>query len=228
MANKDTVNISTKDTASSQSRQFKYKWVILAVCFFMVFLCLGFCSSTKSLYLGKITKHLNIPRSLFSINDSCRFISQAVINLFFGSLVAKFGVRKMISFGFLALIGSMLIYAFAETIYVFYIGGVLLGAGGLVRAYTQGAVIALKAAQVVIMEPSQRYLCEVAYPLWDRVTHALKTMPVQLVSSEFTTAVGFTLLVREKDAERLDKKLDDIYTRLNDVAVEVARKEGDK
>lgn len=84
-----------------------------------------------------------------------------------------------------------------------YFGGVLLGAGGLVRAYTQGAVIALKAAQVVIMEPSQRYLCEVAYPLWDRVTHALKTMPVQLVGSEFTTAVGFTLLVREKDAETM-------------------------
>ena len=84
-----------------------------------------------------------------------------------------------------------------------YFGGILLGAGGLVRAYTQGAVIALKAAQVVIMEPSQWYLCEVAYPLWDRVTHALKTMPVQLVSSEFTTAVGFTLLVREKDAEAM-------------------------
>ena len=84
-----------------------------------------------------------------------------------------------------------------------YFGGVLLGAGGLVRAYTQGAVIALKAAQVVVMEPSQRYLCEVAYPLWDRVTHALKTMPVQLVGSEFTTAVGFTLLVREKDAEAM-------------------------
>ena len=97
-----------------------------------------------------------------------------------------------------------------------YFGGVLLGAGGLVRAYTQGAVIALKAAQVVVMEPSQRYLCEVAYPLWDRVTHALKTMPVQLVGSEFTTAVGFTLLVREKDAEQM---LEDL-TRLTDARFE--------
>ena len=97
-----------------------------------------------------------------------------------------------------------------------YFGGILLGAGGLVRAYTQGAVIALKAAQVVIMEPSQRYLCEVAYPLWDRVTHALKTMPVQLVSSEFTTAVAFTLLVREKDAQAM---LDDLI-RLTDAKFE--------
>lgn len=97
-----------------------------------------------------------------------------------------------------------------------YFGGVLLGAGGLVRAYTQGTVIALKAAQVVMMEPSQRYLCEVAYPLWDRVTHALKTMPVQLVGSEFTTAVGFTLLVRERDAEAVLADL----TRLTDARFE--------
>ena len=81
-----------------------------------------------------------------------------------------------------------------------YFGGVLLGAGGLVRAYTQGAVIALKAAQVVVMEPSQHYLCEVSYSLWDKVQHAMKSLPVQLISSEFTTAVTFTLLVREADA----------------------------
>lgn len=82
-----------------------------------------------------------------------------------------------------------------------YFGGVLLGAGGLVRAYTQSCVVALKAAQVVVMEPSRKYLCEVTYPLWDRVQHALKGLPVQLLGSEFTTAVTFTLLMREKDAE---------------------------
>lgn len=112
-----------------EKKSFDYKWVILALSFMMVFVCLGFCSANKGLYLAAITEALGIKRSLFSINDSCRFIAQAVINLFFGSLVGKFGIRKMISFGFLALIGSMLIYAFAETIYVFYIGGVLLGVG---------------------------------------------------------------------------------------------------
>lgn len=82
-----------------------------------------------------------------------------------------------------------------------YFGGVLLGAGGLVRAYTQGTVIALKAAKVVIMEPSAQYMCEVSYPLWDKVQHAMRSMPLQVVSSEFTTSVTFTILVREKDAE---------------------------
>lgn len=102
-----------------------------------------------------------------------------------------------------------------------YFGGVLLGAGGLVRAYTQGAAIALNAAQVVVMEPTQRYLCEVAYPLWDRVRHALNVLPVQLVSSEFTTAVTFSLLVRERDADALIAEL----TRLTDGRVEALLEE---
>ena len=84
-----------------------------------------------------------------------------------------------------------------------YFGGVLLGAGGLVRAYTQGTVVALKAAQVVVMEPSLLYICEVSYPLWDKVQHAMRSLPLQVVSSEFTTAVSFTILVREKDAEEV-------------------------
>ena len=66
-------------------------WValVIASCFMMIFVCLGFCSSNKGLYLSAITGALGIPRSLFSINDSCRFITTAIINLFFGSLCRK-------------------------------------------------------------------------------------------------------------------------------------------
>ena len=100
-----------------------------------------------------------------------------------------------------------------------YFGGILLGAGGLVRAYTQGCVAALKAARVVVMEPSVRYFCEVAYPLWDRVQHLLKSLPAQLEGSEFTTAVTFTLLIREKDEQAVLAEL----TRLTDGRVETLK-----
>lgn len=102
-----------------------------------------------------------------------------------------------------------------------YFGGILLGAGGLVRAYTQGCVAALKASGVVVMEPSQQYLCEVGYPLWDKVQYALKSLPVQLMGSEFTTAVTFTLLVREKDAQQVL----DTLTRVTDGKVETLLEE---
>lgn len=114
-----------------EKRKFDYKWVIFCLCFLMNFVCLGFCSSNKGLYLSAITdpKALDLPRSLFSINDSCRFIATALINLFFGTLIYKFGFRKMAIFGFSCLIASSLLYSVAENIYVFYVGGALLGLG---------------------------------------------------------------------------------------------------
>ena len=113
----------------TQKKKFDYKWVIIAASFLMVFTCLGFCSSTKSLFLIPITDHLGIDRSVYSINDSFRFVTVAVVNLFFGPLVTKFGPRKLIAAGFFSLTGSMICYALAEHVLIVYLGGILLGVG---------------------------------------------------------------------------------------------------
>ena len=141
MSGKDALDITANATDAPPKRRFEYKWVILVVCFLMVFVCLGFCTSTKSLYLAAITEHLNIPRSLFSISDSCRFIASAIINLFFGTLLYKYGIRKMTAVGFLALIASTLIYSFATSIYVFYVGGALLGIGVAFTTTTMASTV---------------------------------------------------------------------------------------
>lgn len=107
----------------------EYKWVILGLCFLMNFVTLGFCSSNKGMYLTAVTAALGFKRSLFSINDTCRYIAAALINLCFGTLIYRHGVRKMVGFGFAAVIGSTLIYATAESVVAFYIGGILLGIG---------------------------------------------------------------------------------------------------
>jgi len=109
--------------------KFQYKWVVFAVCILMVLTSLGFCSSSKDLYLSAITEALGIERSGFSLNDSIRFISTAVVNLFFGALVARFGAKKLILAGFGSLIASCLLYSFATQLWQFYIGGALLGVG---------------------------------------------------------------------------------------------------
>lgn len=88
-----------------------------------------------------------------------------------------------------------------------YFGGVLLGAGGLVRAYTKGCVIALDAAQVVVMQLSQKLLLDVPYPLWDRVSHAMKSLPVLIEDTQFGASVEATVLVRVKDLEDVTQKL---------------------
>ena len=112
-----------------ERKKFEYKWVIVALCFLMVFTCLSFCSGTKSLYLAAVTEALGLKRSLFSLNDSCRFITTSIVSLFFGTLIGKFGARKLIAAGFISLIISMLINAHAESVYQFYVGGCFLGMG---------------------------------------------------------------------------------------------------
>jgi len=116
-------------TVPIQKKKMDYKWVILAACIMMNFVCLGFCSSNKGMYLTAITDALGIKRSLFSINDSCRYVASALVNLFFGTLVAKIGIRKMTAIGFASTAASMLTYALAENVWTFYLGGTLLGIG---------------------------------------------------------------------------------------------------
>ncbi len=114
---------------SKTKKKIEYKWVVIVLSFLMVMICLGFCSSPKSLFIGPITEHLGISRGAYSIGDSLRFIATAVINVFFGYLVGKFGTKKLILAGFFCLIVSQLLYAFGETVYPFYIGGIFLGLG---------------------------------------------------------------------------------------------------
>ena len=110
-------------------KKLEYKWVIVAACFTMIFAGLGFCSGTKGIFLAPVTEALQIPRSMYAINDSLRFLSTAGLNLFFGALVMKFGPRKLIGCGLMMLVCSMLAYSFAENVYMIYLGGILLGAG---------------------------------------------------------------------------------------------------
>ena len=80
-----------------------------------------------------------------------------------------------------------------------YFGGILLGAGGLVRAYTQGAVCALNACGVGVMHPTARYLMQIGYPMLGRMDFFLKDEPVLVEDKTFTDVITYTLVVRCAD-----------------------------
>ncbi|MBQ9975640.1 MAG: MFS transporter [Clostridia bacterium] len=103
------------------------KWVNVVLCAMMIFFCLGFCSSNKSLYLTAITEALDIKRSAYSLATSCRFVTTSVINMFFGALVYKFGSKKLILAGFVCLIGSVLLNSVATNVVTFCVSEALSG-----------------------------------------------------------------------------------------------------
>ncbi len=88
-----------------------------------------------------------------------------------------------------------------------YFGGILLGAGGLVRAYTQGAVAALNASGVGVMHPTARYLMEIGYPLLNRMDFFLKDEPVLVEDRAFTDVITYTFCVRCADEAAFLKRL---------------------
>ena len=106
-----------------------YQWVIVAACFVLCFTGLGFCSGNKGLFLTAVTEALNIPRGAYAVGDSLRYVATAVTNLFFGTLIVKFGTRTLVGVGVGALVLSCLISSLATNVIGIYAGGILLGLG---------------------------------------------------------------------------------------------------
>ena len=88
-----------------------------------------------------------------------------------------------------------------------YFGGVLLGAGGLVRAYSQGAATALNACGVGTIYPTARYLIEVSYPMLNRMDYFLKDEPIIIEDKAFTDVITYTMLIKAEDEEGFVKRV---------------------
>ena len=106
-----------------------YKWVILILCFLMEFICLGFCSSNTGLYTKAVTEALYIKRSAYSLSSSIRYAVQMLVALQFGTLVNRFGVKKLACVGMLSLTASTALRAYAMQVYHLYISSVFWGIG---------------------------------------------------------------------------------------------------
>ena len=102
-----------------------------------------------------------------------------------------------------------------------YFGGILLGAGGLVRAYSQGAAAAINACGVGTVYPTARYLIELPYPMLGRFEFFLKTEPVEIEDKQFTDVVTFTLVLKTEDEPGFIDRL----TNATDGAIEPLRYE---
>lgn len=91
-----------------------------------------------------------------------------------------------------------------------YFGGILLGGGGLVRAYSHSAAITCDAAGILHMCESIPLSLHMDYTLYGKVTHILPNYGVIEVTSEFGTDVYLELHVRAEVIDQLMKDLTEI------------------
>ena len=89
-----------------------------------------------------------------------------------------------------------------------YFGGILLGAGGLVRAYSHSAVIAINAAEIVTYEPFFEYELSCGYSEYQKYSNILNNDEMVIVdSTDFGAEVTVKFAVKR---DRADKLLDRI------------------
>ena len=91
-----------------------------------------------------------------------------------------------------------------------YFGGVLLGTGGLVRAYSAAAARALEAAGVSEMALWRGKLLSCAYSRYERIRRLLEDSQAVVESTDFGTDVVIEALIRADRADDFERKLTDL------------------
>ena len=101
-------------------------------------------------------------------------------------------------------------------------GGVLLGANGLVRAYSQSCAQALREARTMEMCAccTMTILCD--YNFYGKLQFALASDPVIITDTQFTESVTVTLLVLAEQAQPLRDRLFDLSNGTISIALEDA------
>ncbi|WP_296977295.1 YigZ family protein [uncultured Eubacterium sp.] len=91
-----------------------------------------------------------------------------------------------------------------------YFGGTLLGAGGLVRAYSHTSKIALDAAGIITMAQCSVMSAEVDYSFYDRLNILLSDFSAVILNTSFSDKVCVEFSVKENIVDLLNAKLIDV------------------
>ena len=102
------------------------------------------------------------------------------------------------------------------TVVTRYFGGVLLGAGGLVRAYTKGVVEAINGGTKVLIKSMNRTEFTYDYTAHGAITNYLITNGYKVIEENYTDMVSVTI-----DVDPEDKKIFDDMNDMTSGSVEI-------
>ncbi len=89
----------------------------------------------------------------------------------------------------------------AVVVVVRYFGGVLLGANGLVRAYTSAASQAIMASGIVRFSSVVSFSIQCQYPLYQKLMHLLPSYEGRIEESDFTDVVRLSIVLPQAQFE---------------------------
>jgi uncharacterized YigZ family protein len=91
-----------------------------------------------------------------------------------------------------------------------YFGGIMLGAGGLVRAYTDGAVAGIDAAETIVQVLHREIIVDVDYTWYGKLENELRGRGFRVGDVSFTDRVRVLCLPEAGEADRFQSWITDV------------------
>lgn len=100
-----------------------------------------------------------------------------------------------------------------------YFGGILLGGGGLLRAYSHAASIACDAAEIMDMRLCRRMKISTDYGMYGKISYVLPDFDTITINSDFSDTVTLEVLVMSDKLNALKKELTEITNGLAEITL---------
>jgi uncharacterized YigZ family protein len=88
-----------------------------------------------------------------------------------------------------------------------YFGGIMLGAGGLIRAYTQGCADAVKAAGIMRLQPYSVYEITIDYNMLSKIQHEIGKKEYLIADTQYSDIVILKMLVTPAHSEAFQEDI---------------------
>lgn len=171
----------------------------------------------KSLFIGFSTTVKNEEEALEIIKQKKRQFSDATHNVYayiIGDTIARYSDDKEPQgTAGMPVLNAIRMSEISDVLVVVtrYFGGTLLGAGGLVRAYSTAASMALKEGGVTTFESYSVFDISCPYSDYSKLSIELNAIDAILDKTEFNTEVQIQFAIREDLAEGFLSKITEIF-----------------
>ena len=91
-----------------------------------------------------------------------------------------------------------------------YFGGILLGTGGLVRAYSQTAKMALAEAGIAQVREWEELLIAAPYGMYEKIRRELELAGAVVTATDFGADVSLEALLEKGKSEALNRRLQEL------------------
>ncbi|NLV89416.1 MAG: YigZ family protein [Tissierellia bacterium] len=100
-----------------------------------------------------------------------------------------------------------------------YFGGIKLGAGGLIRAYTKGAKIGLEAGQIVDMVLHQKIKVRIDYTAYGKIENFLLNGGYLVDETVFDDGVNIFVYIEDQEVEKFQNLITDMTNGNNEFEI---------